>query len=364
MELEQPTGHFLQLLTHYATYPLPQHVVAVHEGAWTEVGKIVTNGPFKLEAWNRGESMILVRNLKYHGRFEGNVQREELSFLTDWSAALAMYEVDDLDVLDLWGLTLRELDRIRQQHAGEYISVPALGLFYVGFDVSRSPFDDVRVRRAFALTTDNETLANAVLGNFPATGGFVPSGMPGHSAGIGLPYDPAQARQLLAEAGYPDGRGFPTVDLLAPTVRPVFSQISAHLQAQWRGDLGIDVTWKAMELGPFMDRLDREPPQILLFGWVADYPDPDNFLRVCPARHYTRWQNQAYDRLVGEAKHVTDQQVRMTLYGQADRILVEEAAIVPLAYGRRHLLVKAWVSKLPISATGDWYWKGISIEPH
>ncbi|NIV32084.1 MAG: tetratricopeptide repeat protein, partial [Anaerolineae bacterium] len=94
VELEQPTGHFLQLLTHYATYPLPQHVVAVHEGAWTEVGKIVTNGPFKLEAWNRGESMVLVRNLKYHGRFEGNVQREELSFLTDWSAALAMYEVD------------------------------------------------------------------------------------------------------------------------------------------------------------------------------------------------------------------------------------------------------------------------------
>jgi oligopeptide transport system substrate-binding protein len=365
VELEQPTAYFLHLLACLTAYPVPRHVVVVHGEAWTEVGKIVSNGPFRLEAWERGESMVLVRNPAYYGRFRGNVQRVELSFLTDRPATLAKYEADDLDVLDLWGFTQKEMYRAQQRHAGEYVSIPDLGTYYLGFDVSRPPFDDVRVRRALALAVDKETLTSINPGLLPATGGFVPLGMPGHSAGISLAYDPERARQLLAEAGYSKGgdRGFPPVTMLCPGHRPLPARVSEHLCAQWRENLGVEITWEAMEFGALGDRLHRNPPPIFYYGWTADYPDPDNFLRVCP--DCTGWQNAAYEELVEEAKRVTDQAARMRLYNQADKILVEEAAIIPLAYGQRYFLVKPWVKKYPMSpGIKSVSWKDVIIEPH
>jgi len=363
VELEGPTSYFPHLLALPATYPMPRHVVEAHGEAWTDVENIVTNGPFRLTAWQRGESMVLVRNPEYHGRFTGNVQRVELSLLLDPSAHLEMYLTDGLDIFHLCDLPAPEVDRARHRHAGEYVSVPTLGTFYVGFDVSRPPFDDPRVRRAFVLATDRETLADVAMRGyvFPATGGFVPPGMPGHSARIDLPYAPDRARQLLAEAGYWGGRGFPVIDALTARYRVTESE---YLQAQWRENLGVEIVWEAMEWATFLDRLDEEPPHMFGMAWMADYPDPDNFLRVSSARRLTRWRNEAYAGLVEEARRATDQGERMKLYGQADRILVEEVPIVPFAYSRCHQLVKQWVRKYPVSAIRTWFWKDVIIEPH
>jgi len=364
VELEGPTGYFPHLVAYNATYPVPRHVVEAHGEAWTEPGNIVTNGPFRLEAWQRGESMALVRNPEYHGQFRGNVQRVRLSLLLDPSAISELYEADGLDTLVLWGFLPPEMDRARQRQAGEYVSVPWLLTWHVGFDVSRPPFDDPRMRRAFfALATDRETLADVVLRGYvsPATGGFVSPGMPGYSAGIGLPYDPERARQFLTEAGYPGGRSFPTVDSLVPHDREFLSE---YLQAQWRESLGVEIPWESMEWSLFLDRQHRESPHIFLSGWLADYPDPDSLLRASPIRRHTGWQNAVYDGLVEEARRVMDQEERMKLYGQADRILVEEAAIVPLTYERLHLLVKPWVRRYPTSPIKYWFWKDVIIEPH
>jgi ABC-type oligopeptide transport system substrate-binding subunit len=367
VELVEPTGYFLQLLAHNACYPLPRHVVETHGEAWAEPGNIVTNGPFRLEAWGRGESMVLVRNADYYGRFRGNLGRVEVFTLQDPSAVLEMYETDRLDVLDLNILPQKERDRVRQRHAGEYVSSPILSTWYVAFDVSRPPFDDARVRRALALATDLEGFADEVMRGlfFPATGGFVPPGMPGHSAGIGLPYDPDQARHLLAEAGYPrgDGRGFPTLDALVPAdVGPT----TEYLQAQWRENLGIEIRWQSIEFGLLLDRLRREAPPVFSLAWGADYADPDNFLRVGVAhiRGSNQWWNEAYERLVEEARRATDQRQRMKLYAQADHILAEEAPIIPLGYDRTHLLVKPWVSRYPTSSTKTMFWRDVIIEPH
>jgi oligopeptide transport system substrate-binding protein len=273
-----------------------------------------------------------------------------------------MYEADRLDVLNLWALPTPEMDHVRQLHAGEYVSAPDLQTTYIGFDVSRPPFDDPWVRRAFVLAVDRETLADVALGgyDFPATGGFIPPGMPGHSPGIGLPYDPSHAQQLLADAGYPGGRGFPDVDAL--TGRDYRGL--EFVQAQWRENLGVEITWERTDWATFLDRLAEIPPHLYDIAWVADYPDPDNFLRVSPIRRQTRWENEAFDRLVEEARRVTDQGERMRLCGRADRILVEEAPIIPLNYCRSHLLVKPWVSKYPASKTPAWRFEHVVIEPH
>ena len=363
VELEEPTGYFLHLLANFL--PVPRHVIEAHGEAWTEVGNIVTNGPFRLEAWQPDESLVLIRNPEYHGRFTGNVERVELCLLQEGSARLALYEADRLDVLSLYRLPPPEMERVRQRHPGEHILVPELGTFYIGFDVSRSPFDDPRVRRAFVLATDRAKLADVILRGYgsPATGGFVPPGMPGHSAGIGLPYNPGQARQLLAEAGYSGGHGFPVVKALVPEANVPQSK---YLRAQWRESLGVDIPWESMEWSLFRDTMDREPPHLFLAAWGADYPDPNNFLRESWFLDRTRWQNKVYNILVEKARRLTDQGERMELYRQADRILVEEAPIMPLIYSRQGLLVKPWVRKYPTSPIMIEYFFGedVIIEPH
>jgi ABC-type oligopeptide transport system substrate-binding subunit len=364
VELEGPTGYLLQLLTHNITFPVPRHIVQALGTAWTHPDHIVTNGPFRLLARERSASMVLERCPAYHGRFTGNVGRVELILLAgDMGRSFQMYEEDGLDVLMLSFLPPAEQDRARQRHAGEYRSVLSLGTDYVAFDASRPPFDDPRVRRAFTLATDRETLANVALRGheYPAMGGYVPPGMPGHSPGIGLPYDPEEARRLLAEAGYPGRRGFPALDAWGRAT-PNYVSAAESLRAQWRETLGVEVVWKTMDLAEYIDRLARERPHMWDMGWRADYPDPDSFLRVSDA--WFGWRNEAYEKLVEGARRVMNQEERMRIYRQADRILVEEAPILPRTYSRRHRLVKPWMRRYPMSPMGDWFWKDAVIDPH
>jgi len=366
VELEHPTGHFLQLLGCTVCFPVPRHVVEVHGDTWTEGKNLVTNGPFRLEAWKKGESMILIRNPEYHGRFTGNLERVELSYLLsmEWSALLERYEAGGLDVLNIAFFPLAEMNRMRQRHAGEYVSLPKLSVWSLVCDVSRPPFHDRRVRQAFALAVDKERLMGEVMMDWgwPATGGLVPAGMPGHSAGIGLPYDPQRARQLLAEAGYPGGRGFPPVDLWVPR-SPLSSVPCEYVQAQWRENLGVNISWEEIEPETWPERERERPPHLCWRGWTADYPDPDSLLR--DYIEVIGWRNEAYERLIQEARRLMDQAERMRLYAQADKILVEEAAIIPMTYSRSHLLLKPWVTRYPMSASLESVsWKDVIIEPH
>jgi oligopeptide transport system substrate-binding protein len=184
--------------------------------------------------------------------------------------------------------------------------------------------------------------------------------MPGHSPGIALPYDPKGARRLLAEAGYPDGRGF-------PDVRGVIfrNEVPNDLAAQWQEHLGIACTLQtAMDWAAFRQVLDAERPHLFGVSWLSVHVDPDYLLRACPALRWTLWRNETYDRLVEQARRASDQRERMDLYHAADTLLVQEAAIMPLAYARLHLLVKPWVSRFPTSANLRWFLKDVIIQPH
>jgi ABC-type oligopeptide transport system substrate-binding subunit len=184
--------------------------------------------------------------------------------------------------------------------------------------------------------------------------------MPGHTPGIAPQYDAALARQLLAEAGYPTGRGFPGVELVT---WPRAEQHAAYLQAQWRDALGVVPKLDVLEWEEFLTKSRTDPPHMFVICWIGDYPDPDSFLRVA-LRHHTRWQHAAYDELIEQATRVMDQRERVKLYRQAERILMEEAPIVPLCYEQGALLAKPWIRKLPVSAFAYLSYRDAIIDPH
>jgi oligopeptide transport system substrate-binding protein len=192
-----------------------------------------------------GRRMVLVRNPEYCGRFSGNLQRVELHLESrpDWLAMLGRYETDAEDILEL---PPEEMDRARYRHAGEYVQAPVAGVGLLLFDMTRGPFHDPRVRQAFGHALDRDTLANVVLRGYysPALGGLVPPGVPGHSPDIGLPFDAERARRLLADAGYPGGRGFPEVEFGFGEFRLLHDAES--IQTQWRENLGVEVQLREM----------------------------------------------------------------------------------------------------------------------
>jgi oligopeptide transport system substrate-binding protein len=363
--LEGPTGYFLHLLDYSGTYPVPSRVVRAHGEAWTETRNIVANGPFLLDIWEPGERLVVSRNPRYHGRFTGNLERVELTVRAagDWAVELEGYEADRLDAtLGLEIAPPEVQESARQAHAGEFVLVPVGATQYVAFDATRPPFNDRRVRQAFAHGLDREAFAETVYGGtyLPATGGFLPPTMAGYTPGIALPYDPERARQLLEEAGYPGGRGFPGVALL--TWRPSDPRVE-DLQAQWGEALGVAIAPEVLEWAELLDRVHDDPPQIFLMGWLADYPDPDSFLRV-GLRLHSAWRHEGYDRLVEQARRIIDQGARTDLYKQADRLLAEEVPILPLSYEQIPLLVKPWVRRYPISPNYGLCLKDVIIDPH
>jgi ABC-type transport system substrate-binding protein len=257
---------------------------------------------------------------------------------------------------------LEEKDRLRRLYAEEYVSLPLAATGYAAFEVRRPPFDDPRVRRAFAQAVDREALAGVTLGGYysPATGGFVPPGMPGHVPGVALPYDPERARELLLEAGYGGGSGFPPVEFVTTSVQHAHGK---YLSEQWRENLGVELRWSELPWPEYQPLVHRDPPHIFYVGWSGDYLDPDAWLRVAVQLH-TAWRAQRYLELVDQARQATDQTERMGLYAEVERLLAEEVPLLPCTYNRTHMLLKPWVRRYPISVRQEPYWKEVILEPH
>ncbi len=368
IELESPVSHFLNVLTSVNAFPVPRHAVAAHGRAWIEAGRIVCNGPFCLKTWEGDAAMTLRPNPRYAGHRSGNVECVELRFpqdptTRDLSAPLADFLQGELDILTLTDASVPEGDRIRRQLADRYVSAPWLFTVYMGFVASRPPCDDARVRRALAMAIDRDALANRVLRGMyaPGTGGFTPPGMSGHTAGLGLPYHPAAARQLLADAGYDAPDDLPALQALSVT--PIDAQVPEFLQDAWQRNLGVGVTWDVADWEPFKRRLAEDPPHAYLLASFPDWPDPAHFAHI-DEQVRTRWTNQAYAALLAEANRTRDQKARLELLRAAEEMLMHEAPIVPLFYGRQHLLVQPWVTHFPISPLNRWYLKDTVIEEH
>lgn len=359
VRLKRPIVFFPSITTFVVTYPLRQDIVERYGSRWTEPEHLVVNGPFSLESWRHEYRVTLRANPRYY-RGRPALDRIVFYVVPEPTTALTLYETGDLDLVSLPPVAIP-----RYRHHPDYIRVPFLRGYYYGFNVKKPPFDDVRVRRAFALAIDRSRIPEILKGGEIPTTSWIPPGMFGYNPDIGLPFNPQEARRLLAAAGYPEGRGFPEVEA-------VFNSgmenrlIAEFLQEQWRRHLGVRVRLRNMEWKVYLKQLQVDPPALYRLGWGADYPDPDNFMNLFTStsgNNHTQWGDSRYDALIEAAAVERDPQRRKALYDEAQRLLTEEAVpIIPLFAAAQNRLVKPYVRGLHLNAMDILYLKDVWIQ--
>jgi oligopeptide transport system substrate-binding protein len=359
VRLNKPVVFFPSITTFMVTFPMRRDVVERYGVEWTEPGNIVTNGPFVLDSW-RHEYKLTLRPNRFYAGGPPAIGVVAMYVVNQPSTALTLYETGDLEMANL------PPEAITSYRANpEYVKGPLLRGYYYGFNVQKPPFTDARIRRAFSMAIDRREFP-AILnrGELPASY-WIPPGMPYHNPDIGLPFDPEGARKLLAEAGYPGGRGFPSVTAAFNT-GPENSLIAENLQAQWKRNLDVEIRLDNQEWKVYLKRLETDPPSLFRLGWGADYPDPDNFMNLFTSssgNNRTRWKNERYDELIHSAATMQDPVERQSAYDEAQRILLtRDAAIMPLFVATQNWVIKTYVRGLQINALELLYLKRVKLD--
>lgn len=329
--LRYPASYFLAITTFEVTYPQRQDIIEKFDSRWTEPANIVTNGPFKMTAWKHENEIELSANPAYF-RGKPAIDKVTMFMVNEKTTAVAMFEQGNLDFMDE-SHSIPPLDKPRLSKMPGFKVVPQLRGEYYQFAVDRKPFDNPKLRKAFAMAIDRDVLPKILRGGpIPATS-WIPPSMLAHNPAIGLKFDPAEARRLLKEAGYPDGKGLPAI-VLGYNTDEEKKLVAEAIQGMWQKHLGVVVKLENQEWKVFLNKLRNDPFPVFRSGWGADYPDPDNFMKLFTANsgnNHGRWKNPRYDQLLDLAARESDPQKRGKIYDEAQKILSEiDTAIVPL----------------------------------
>ena len=370
--LEAPCPYFLQICYFPTLMPLHKKTVEGNEKWATAPETYITNGSFKLTAWAHREKMVLEPNPNYWNR--KNIKLTKLTFpmIEDQSTALTMWETNKLDIDE--ELPQPELPRLTKEKKIKYL--PELGTYFYRFNVTKAPFNDVRVRKALALAIEREKLVTYITkgGEKPALG-FVPYGIGDASSSqdyrkVGGNFykdaDLKQAKKLLADAGFPNGKGFPTVELLYNTSQN-HKMVAEAIQEMWKKNLGINITLVNQEWKVYLDTQDNLRYQISRSGWIGDYVDPMTFMDMFVTKggnNDTGWANKKYDELIDKAKNSGDPKVRMQAMHEAEKILMAEMPIAPIYFYTRPVVIKSWAMNAKRSALGFWDFSQSYIAAH
>lgn len=333
--LENPTPFFLDLCATPPLQPVPLEVVEKLGDSWIKPGNMVNNGAYLLEKWAINDRIKLRKNPAYWNAANVALETVDILPISKANVAYNFYSSGLADLVMDKGLAPTALlNELRQRP--DFHAAPFLGVYFLRFNCSKPPFDDPRVRRALSLAVDKKIITEKITraGELPA-GSFVPPGIPGYLPPEETAYDPEEARRLLAEAGFADGKGFPSVRYLY-SEGELNEAIAVEIQSMWLRQLGIRIELARQEWKVYLNSLNSLDYGIARSAWVGDYPDPNTFLDLFVSgggNNRTGWKDPAYDKMIAEAAKEGDPARRFQILREAENLLVNSAApICPLYF--------------------------------
>lgn len=360
VKLVKPAAYFIYLTAFCPSYPQRQDLVEKYKDRWTEPQNLVTNGPFKLAKWQHEYKIELEGNEKF---FEGppKLKRIKMFMVPEASTAFALYENNELDFVDNRSFATPDVERYRK--SPEYKNFPLLRAYYLAFNVSKKPFDDVRIRKAFAQSVDRRVFPKILRRGERPTASWIPPAL-GGDPDSGMRFNPEEARRLLAEAGFPGGKGFPETKILYPNREDVRLVVEAT-QDEIKRNLGVHVELVNQEWKVYLATTRKDPPQMFRESWGADFPDPETFMNLFTSyngNNHTRWKSADYDKLIEAAEGEPDKAKRADLYRQADVMLCQkEVPIVPAFLATQNIMVKPWVKGIAINPLDFQFFKTVTV---
>ncbi|HYF33743.1 MAG TPA: peptide ABC transporter substrate-binding protein [Prosthecobacter sp.] len=352
--LKGPAPYLPSMLKHYSWHPVPRHVIERFgrmdepDTKWTRVGNLVGNGSFKLKEWRYTHSITVERNPHYWDA--ATVKLNEIVFIPIVSDATEERAFRDGQLHVTNTVPLPMVPVYRDRHPELFHEYPLLSTYFYRVNVTRKPFQDKRVRQALALAIDKETLIRNILraGQKPATGFTPPGSGAGYEAPDLLRFDPEKARRLLAEAGYPAGKGFPRFDILINTMES-HTVIAQAIQEMWKKNLGIPAGVLNQDWNVYLDNQRKLDYDVCRAGWVGDYLDPYTFLSIWQTgdgNNDTGWGNARYDELMQASLREKDTAKRMRILTEAETLLLDELPMLPIYWYVRNYLSRPEVRGL------------------
>lgn len=369
VQLNEPTPYILQLFDHYATFPVHRDTIEAFGSAsdrfsqWARVGNIVTSGAFELAEWELNSHIRVEKRQSYW-----DSENVDLNAIVFYPTENTTTEERMFRDGQLHRTSTVPLDKVAGYLADDPESIeiaPYIGSYYYMINITEPPFDDVRIRKALAMSVDRDLLVDTILdGIVDPAYGIVPPGTLGYNPPKLFDYDPEAARALLAEAGYPNGEGFPAFDILYNTSED-HRKIAVAIQQMWAQNLGVGVNLVNQEWKVYLATQENMNYQVSRRGWIGDYIDPNTFLDMFitdGGNNKTGFSDARYDQIIFEdAPAATDRETRYGLLFEAEQIMLDQMPIIPIyTYKSKHLRVPS-LEGMPANLMDYFNYKYVSL---
>jgi oligopeptide transport system substrate-binding protein len=351
--LNNPTPYFLSLLLHHSWYPVHLPTVAkwgdpyTRGSKWTRPGRFVGNGAFVLAKWRVNDVIEVRKSPTYWDRDRVRLNAIRFYPIESDDTEERAFRAGQLHIT--YTLPPSKIDYYKTQHPDVLQIGPFLTTYFYRVNVTKPPVNDKRVRQALAMAIDRESIVKDIMkgGEMPAFN-LTPPGTAGYTCRTHLKEDIAEAKRLLADAGYPEGKGMPPVEILYNTLE-YHRTIAEAIQQMWKTRLGVDARLVNQEWKVYLDSQRSLNYQVCRAAWTGDYDDPNSFLDMWltgGGNNETGWSNPEYDRLIAQAAATADPQQRLEVFQKAEAILIDEMPIIPIYFYTRIYLkrpeVKGW----------------------
>lgn len=367
VKLKAPITYFLNLTAFHAYYPVPHHVVEKDPEIWAANDKIVSNGPFVLTHWIHSNQLQFVKNDKYWDKDKVKLENMQWPISESQSTRVSMVESGQANITV--EPPISEQERLTKE--GLFKMSPYLGSYYYSFNTQKAPFDNPLVRKAFSMAVDREKLVNNVIkgGKEPAYA-WVPPGLTNpvtkqdfrREGGNLVEYNPQKAKELLSEAGYPNGEGLPPITILYNT-NEMHKAVAEVIQAMWKENLNVNVELLNQESKVYLDARNTGNFQVARASWIGDYADPMTFMDVyLDENNDGQYHNPLYNDLVRKAQNTNNQEIRMQAMHEAEKILMDDAVVLPIYYTTQPYIAQPYVKNYRWSILGTIDFKEAYIE--